>query len=160
MNNFLNIKIYPNNSLSPKGFFLLMAFITIPCLTIGIMFMVMGAWPVLGFMGLEVFLIYIFFKILFHKNNFYEHIILDTKHFNIFYNNKNKTIDTIVLEPTWLQVKLNKTEKSLFVLTHGKIIELGKCLAFKEKVSLAKTIDDALFNWKKNNQNFNSVPKH
>ena len=92
MNNFLNIKIYPNNSLSPKGFFLLMAFITIPCLTIGIMFMVMGAWPVLGFMGLEVFLIYIFFKILFHKNNFYEHIILDTKHFNIFYNNKNKTI--------------------------------------------------------------------
>ena len=122
--------------------------------------MAMGAWPVLGFMGLEVFLIYIFFKILFHKNNFYEHIILDTKHFNIFYNNKNKTIDTIVLEPTWLQVKLNKTEKSLFVLTHGKIIELGKCLAFKEKVSLAKTIDDALFNWKKNNQNFNSAPKH
>ena len=55
------IKIYPNNSLSPKGFFLLMAFITIPCLTIGIMFMVMGAWPVLGFMVLEVFLIYIFF---------------------------------------------------------------------------------------------------
>ena len=160
MNNFLNIKIYPNNSLSPKGFFLLMAFITIPCLTIGIMFMAMGAWPVLGFMGLEVFLIYIFFKILFHKNNFYEHIILDTKHFNIFYNNKNKTIETIVLEPTWLQVKLNKTEKSLFVLTHGKIIELGKCLAFKEKVSLAKTIDDALFNWKKNNQNFNSAPKH
>ena len=154
MNNFLNIKIYPNNSLSPKGFFLLMAFITIPCLTIGIMFMVMGAWPVLGFMGLEVFLIYIFFKILFHKNNFYEHIILDTKHFNIFYNNKNKTIDTIVLEPTWLQVKLNKTEKSLFVLTHGKIIELGKCLAFKEKVSLAKTIDDALFNWKKKQPKF------
>ena len=160
MNNFLNIKIYPNNSLSPKGFFLLMAFITIPCLAIGIMFLVMGAWPVLGFMGLEIVLIYIFFKILFHKNNFYEHITLDTNNFNIFYNNKNRIINTIVLEPTWLQVKLNKKDKSLFVLTHGKFIELGKCLAFQEKVSLAKTIEDALFNWKKNNHSFNSALKH
>ena len=58
MNNFLNIKIYPNNSLSQR-IFLLMAFITIP-VTIGIMFLVMGAWPVLGFMGLEIVLIYIF----------------------------------------------------------------------------------------------------
>ena len=159
MNNFLNIKVYPNNSLSPKGFVLLMIFITIPCIFIGVMFLYMGAWPVLGFMGLEIALIFIFFKILFHKNSFYEHIILDKNKFNISYNHNKKTINTIVLEPTWLQVKINHTNKSLAITTHGKTIELGKCLALEEKIKLAEAIRKGLINWK-NNQTFNSNLKH
>ena len=45
-----------------------MLFITIPASYIGISFYFMGAWPVLGFMGLEIILIYIAFKILFKRS--------------------------------------------------------------------------------------------
>ena len=48
-----------------------MFFITIPASYIGISFYVLGAWPVLGFMGFEILLIYIAFKILFYKNKIY-----------------------------------------------------------------------------------------
>mgnify|MGYP001186512070 CR=1 FL=1 len=160
MNNFLNIKIYPNNSLSQKGFYILMIFITLPCLFIGGMFFFMGAWPVLGFMGLELILIYIFFKILFHKNNFYEHVTLDKSKFNIHYSNKNKIFNTIVLEPTWIKVNIENKNKTLIISTHGKTIELGKCLALKEKTNLAETIKSALINWKQNSQSANSILKH
>jgi len=160
MNNFLNIKIYPNNSLSQKGFYILMIFITLPSLFIGGMFFFMGAWPVLGFMGLELILIYIFFKILFYKNNFYEHITLDKRKFNIHYSNKNKIFNTIALEPTWLKVNIENKNKTLVITTHGKTIELGKCLALKEKTNLAETIKSALITWRENSQSTNSALKH
>ena len=66
---YLDIKIYPNQSLTPKGLLLLMFLITIPASFIGITFFILGAWPVLGFMGLEVLLIYIAFKVLFYKTS-------------------------------------------------------------------------------------------
>ena len=71
MKNFLDIKIYPNQSLSPKGLIILMILITIPAGFIGIAFYLTGVWPVLGFMGLEIILIYVAFKILFNRNKFY-----------------------------------------------------------------------------------------
>ena len=148
MNNYLNIKIYSNNSLSTKGFYILMTSIILPALFIGTAFSLIGAWPVLGFMGLEIILIYIFFKILFYKNNFYEHIMLDKAKFSISYNNKNNVINSVNLEPTWLQVKLENNNNKLQIFTHGNAIELGKCLAIKEKASLAKVIQEALLNWK------------
>ena len=151
MNNYLNIKIYSNNSLSTKGFYILMASIILPALFIGSAFLLIGAWPVLGFMGLEIILIYIFFKILFYKNNFYEHVILDKSKFYISYNNKNSVINSVNLEPTWLQVKLENNNNKLQIFTHGKAIELGKCLAIKEKASLAITIQEALLDWKQKN---------
>ena len=65
MKYYLDIKIYRNQSLTTRGLYILMFFITIPASYIGISFYVLGAWPVLGFMGFEILLIYIAFKILF-----------------------------------------------------------------------------------------------
>ena len=90
MKYYLDIKVYPNQSLTYKGLFFLMLFITIPASYIGISFYFMGAWPVLGFMGLEIILIYIAFKILFKRSESYEHILLDKTKLKIFYNNKIK----------------------------------------------------------------------
>ena len=111
MKYYLDIKVYPNQSLTYKGLFFLMLFITIPASYIGISFYFMGAWPVLGFMGLEIILIYIAFKILFKRSESYEHILLDKTKLKIFYNNKNKTLKEIELEPTWLQVKIEDIYK-------------------------------------------------
>ena len=123
MKNFLDIKIYPNQSLRPKNFIILMFLITIPAGFISIAFYLTGAWPVLGFMGLEKILIYIAFKILFYRNKFYEHIVLNNKKLNIFCNKQNKVVKKIELEPTWLQVKIEDIYKNKDMLTlssHGK----------------------------------------
>ena len=69
----------------------------------------------------------------------------------IFYNNKNKTLKEIELEPTWLQVKIEDIYKNKDVLTlssHGKKIVLGNFLVPEERLKLAKEIRYGLNEWK------------
>ena len=151
MEYYLDIKIYRNQSLTTRGLYILMFFITIPASYIGISFYVLGAWPVLGFMGFEILLIYIAFKILFYKNKFYEHIILDSEKLNILFKKKNKIIKKIELEPTWVQVKIEKiyeNEDTLIVSSHGKKIILANYLIPEERLKLAGKIKSGLREWK------------
>ena len=151
MKYYLDIKIYRNQSLTTRGLYILMFFITIPASYIGISFYVLGAWPVLGFMGFEILLIYIAFKILFYKNKFYEHIILDSEKLNILFKKKNKIIKKIELEPTWVQVKIEKVyenEDTLIVSSHGKKIILANYLIPEERLKLAGKIKSGLREWK------------
>ena len=57
------ITLYPYRSLNKLGFFLLMFVLALFSFIAGIIFMLKGAWPVFCFFGLDVLLVYIFFKI-------------------------------------------------------------------------------------------------
>jgi len=52
----------PHRSLSPTGFVVMMAAIGFVSFVAGLAFLVMGAWPVIGFLGLDVLLIYWAFR--------------------------------------------------------------------------------------------------
>ena len=53
----------PHRSLSPKGFALLMAVLFCVSLASGLFFLSLGAWPVVGFFGLDVLLLYGAFRL-------------------------------------------------------------------------------------------------
>ena len=91
------------------------------------------------------------FKILFYNNKFYEHIILDSEKLNILFKKKNKIIKKIELEPTWVQVKIEKiyeNEDTLIVSSHGKKIILANYLIPEERLKLAGKIKSGLREWK------------
>ncbi len=52
----------PHRSLSADGFFIIMCAVAVVSFVVGIAFVLMGAWPVFGFFGLDVALIYWAFK--------------------------------------------------------------------------------------------------
>jgi len=52
----------PNRSLSSRGFLLIIAAVGLVSFCVGVGFASIGAWPVLGFFGLDVLLIYWAFK--------------------------------------------------------------------------------------------------
>lgn len=52
----------PHRSLSDKGLTYVMGFVGIVGLAVSIPFFLLGAWPVVGFMGLDVALIYLAFR--------------------------------------------------------------------------------------------------
>ena len=52
----------PHRSLSPQGFTWLMRGAIAANLLIGIPMLILGAWPVFGFMGLDVWLLWFLFK--------------------------------------------------------------------------------------------------
>ena len=51
-------RLTPHRSLSRNGFIALMVFVTIVSFAAGLAFLLMGAWPVFGFFGLDVLIIY------------------------------------------------------------------------------------------------------
>ena len=55
-------ELTPHRSLGRNGFFILMGFIAITCFISGMMFLVMGAWPVFIAMGLDALIIWFAFK--------------------------------------------------------------------------------------------------
>jgi len=147
---YLDIKIYPSQSLSKTGFRVLMLLFILPAFLIGMYFSFRGAWPVAGFLGLELVLIYLAFKISFISSRASEHITLDEKIFKICYHERNKVVKTINLEPTWLKVQLNNNliPGRLALTSHGKQNIIGKYLSTEERTIVAEKIKSSLHNWK------------
>src|SRR5258707_11944179 len=60
-------RLTPHRSLNRTGFLVLMGFIGIVSFVAGVAFCLMGAWPVLGFFGLDVLVIYWAFRVNFRS---------------------------------------------------------------------------------------------
>ena len=73
-------RLTPHRSLTPRGFRLLMAFVTTVCLTVGMVFYTMGLWPVLGFMGLDILLIYVALRLSFRSGRAHEDVEVSREH--------------------------------------------------------------------------------
>ena len=68
----------PHRSLPAMGFLILMAVLVTLNLTAGITFYLLGAWPVVGFMGLDVALVWWAFRLNYASGKRRESIELDT----------------------------------------------------------------------------------
>ena len=58
-----SLTIWPHRSLSPRGFALVMAALGSLAFCIGLGFFLLGAWPVIGFLGLEILVVWVAFKL-------------------------------------------------------------------------------------------------
>lgn len=60
---YMDAQLRPNRSLSVQGFRIVMVAMAVMSFATGIWFWSIGAWPVMGFFGLDVLLIYLAFKL-------------------------------------------------------------------------------------------------
>ncbi len=73
-------RLTPYRSLGKDGFRLLIGIIGAICFTIGIVFFALGLWPVLGFMGLDLAVIYWAFKSNYASAKAYEDVEISRHH--------------------------------------------------------------------------------
>ncbi len=66
--------LYPNRSLPNLGFALVMSVVIIANLLFGLYFFAIGAWPVIGFCGLDVALVWLAFKISYRQGRLHERV--------------------------------------------------------------------------------------
>lgn len=66
----------PYRSLSKKGFMVLITFVSVVCFGLGLFFLSIGAWPVFGFLGLDVLLVYGAFILNYRSEREYETVRL------------------------------------------------------------------------------------
>ena len=66
----------PHRSLGRAGFLILMLLFGGISFVTGMLFLVIGAWPVLGFFGLDVLLLYLAFRLNYWHAEAYEEVIV------------------------------------------------------------------------------------
>ena len=98
---FLDITVLPYRSLSKKDFRSLMFIVSFIFFSVGVFFWYIGAWPVFGFLGLDVLLLYYAFKINYKSGEIFEIVKICVRcdvfvNFTKFVNKKRKEIRKII----------------------------------------------------------------
>jgi uncharacterized membrane protein len=134
--------LYPNRSLGGNGFAVLMGAIVLVSMLVGGAFALAGAWPVTGFLGLDVLLLYLAFRWNYRDASRADFIRLDKDGLNvrrILPNGKSKEWR---FETAWVQVVLEK--RRLLLRSHGKALAIGAFLTQSERASFADALREAI----------------
>src|SRR6266699_2580864 len=94
----------PHRSLNRTGFLVVMSFLGAVSFAAGIAFLIMGAWPVLGFFGLDVLAIYIAFRINFRDARATEEIRVTPSELRVRRVSHRGHVVEWVLNPLWVQL--------------------------------------------------------
>src|SRR5947199_10174488 len=141
-------RLTPHRSLNRTGFLVLMAFIAAVSFVAGVAFLLMGAWPVLGFFGLDVLVIYWAFRINFRRAAASEEISVTPSELRVRRVSHRGHVVEWVLNPLWVRLD-QKTHaefgiEKLYLLSRGRRISVASFLGADEKASFAKALTAAL----------------
>ena len=149
---FFDAVLHPHRSLSPLGFRLLMAASASGLLAVGILFWLVGAWPVVGFCGLEFMLLYGAFWLNYRTARAYERLRLSDDGLEICRVRPDGAVAGIWrLPPNWLKVDIDNPpehDSQLTLSTHGRRVVVGSFLTPEERLELAEALNDALNRWR------------
>lgn len=139
--------LHPHRSLSPVGFLILMVLLAGVSFTMGIMFLLAGAWPVFGFFGLDVLLVYIAFRANYRSGMVYETLRLTADDFTVRRVLPDGRAKSWRFQPYWLRVEMDnppRTDSKLRLRSHGKALVIGSFLTPLERLEVAQALRAAL----------------
>ena len=138
----------PHRSLNRTGFVVLMAFLSVVSFAAGLAFLMMGAWPVFGFFGLDVLVIYWAFRINFRRAKASEEIRVTPSELRVRRVSHRGHVVEFVLNPLWVQLdqKIHAEYgiEKLYLLSKGRRVAIASFLGPDEKASFAKALAAAL----------------
>ncbi|MEC8100523.1 MAG: DUF2244 domain-containing protein [Pseudomonadota bacterium] len=142
---YLNLKIYPNKSLTLFTLIVFVSIFLIASLFASYYFIDIGAWPVAIFFLIDFILVLYALGVYKKRSNTYDRIILKKKLLIISVSNNGRKRQKII-EPTWLRLKIysDRKDRYLSIISKGNSVKVGKFLNIKELDELAKIIKKAL----------------
>ena len=149
-----DLVLRPNMSLSRRGFFWLMVFFTAISVIVGGYFWSLGAWPVFGFFGLDVALLYGAFRLNYRYGKRYETLSMAEEKLVFSQVNALGTARQWEFDPYWVRVTLERFGAqgedigALILSSHGKYVSVGAFLAPEERESLAASLQATLGGWR------------
>ena len=141
--------LHPHRSLSPRGFLILMSAIGAVSFVTGLAFLMMGAWPVLGFCGLDVGLVYVAFKLNYRAGRAHEIVELTPDILRVTRVAAGGSSQRFEFNPYWARVKLAQWpdgRTDLKIASHGREFSFGRLLNDDERRDFANALQQALQN--------------
>jgi uncharacterized membrane protein len=138
----------PHRSLSPRGFLIFMAVLGGISFVAGMVFLSMGAWPVFGFLGLDVLLVYWAFRANYRSARAYEQVTVTPSELIVRKVNHYGRAREWTLNPLWVRLQRDMHEEfglqRLFLETQGRQITLAHFLSPQEREDFALALSGAL----------------
>lgn len=136
----------PRRSATLKGIHIVMGAVAATSFGTGVAFIAAGAWPVFGFLGLEVLLLYGALRLHHWSGRVFEVIAI---------TGETCTVERVSpwgkrrmwsFQPYWMQVMIDPRagENRLELRSHGRVLAIGAFLTPSERSEVAEKLREAL----------------
>jgi uncharacterized membrane protein len=140
--------VTPHRSLGKIGFVILMAAVGGVSFAAGMFFLLLGAWPIFGFFGLDVLLIYWAFRANYRAAAAYEEVTVTTSELRVRQVSHRGKVSEWTLNPVWTKLDRETHEEfgieHLFLVSRGRRFPIASFLGPQEKESFAVALAAAI----------------
>jgi len=145
---FFSARLTPHRSLGPGGFVALMAATGAVCFVSGLAFLAIGAWPVFWFFGLDVLIVYVAFRLNYHRARAYEEIHVSALDVHLRRVGPRGAVQEFHFNPAWARLDVRRIGGEgvvgLALVSHGRAVDVGGFLNPPDRESFADALAAAL----------------
>ena len=141
-------RITPHRSLDARGFRLMFALFAACCVASSIPFVVLGAWPVAGFLGLDVLLLYGAFRLSYRAARSYEDVTVTPVELSVARVSAAGRRREWRFSPGFVRLEREELEEfgvtRLDVVSRGRRLEGAAALGPQARADFARDLSGAL----------------
>lgn len=145
---FFAARLFPHRSLSQRNFAILLAIVAILCLSSGLVFLSMGAWPVFGFLGLDVLLLWLAFKLNYRSGRAFEEVAVWPHDVIVRKVSPAGRVHEHRFNPFWTKFRIDRHDEigitRMFLAGEGRELDIGSFLNPVDRESFAVAFAQAL----------------
>ena len=144
-----SVTLTPHRSLGRRGYLMLFGFVVAANLVIAVFFLILKAWPVFGFLGLDVALVGFALKANEKSARQSERILIESDDLRLIKQGPKKATQEKSFNRRWTRVLLEYDEARemvgrLFLVSRGERTEIASFLGADERQSLANELKSVL----------------
>jgi uncharacterized membrane protein len=140
--------VTPHRSLSGAGFLIVMAALGGISFVAGVAFLMLGAWPVFGFFGLDLLLVYWAFRANYRAAAAFEEVTVTSSELRVRQVSHRGKASEWSFNPLWVRLDRETDDEfgleRLFVVSRGRRLPIASLLGPQEKESFAIALGAAL----------------
>nr|WP_281501662.1 DUF2244 domain-containing protein [Kordiimonas laminariae] len=152
----LDLVLYPHRSLKPEHFSILLRILMVLCILGSIRFYIVGAWPVVIFLVLDLLALWFAFYLNYRRARVREVIKLTEASLIVERYAANGKMESWQFEPYWTKVNIRKIDRyrnELSLSLHQQTVVIGSFLLPGEKRKLKEKLETELYIWKNRSPN-------
>lgn len=138
----------PHRSLGTTGFSILMGLLAMISLFVGLLFWSIGAWPIIGFFGLDILLLYIAFRVNYRAARAREEVTVSRTRLDIRKYAPSGRAENHLFNPFWARFAVSRHDEigitSMTVEGQGRRVPIGAFLNPDDRESFATAFGRAL----------------
>ncbi|TYC54033.1 DUF2244 domain-containing protein [Rhodobacterales bacterium] len=145
---FFSAVLTPYRSLGPNGFLVLMGCVGLVSFIAGVVLLSIGAWPIFGFFGLDIALLWYAFRRNYQSAKAYEEVVVSRAGLSIRKVGPGNRYREFQFNPVWVRLSVERVEDEgvvrISLTSRGETVDLGNFLNPEDRTSFAAAIANAL----------------